>query len=158
MLAIVLTLVTFLYQDSTGPTEPIKRDFKTARGVVHTDFIRSENIGTDLTVMLLDPVPQGVTAQVKYRRYASADEYKTLPMAQMVATTERRGSTENVSGIGVRLPSLHERAGKYQYYVYISDGTGAPVSITGDAPIFARYKAAVPNSSRRPPHQNHRCS
>ena len=145
-LAIVLTLLTFLYQDTTGPTEPIKRDFQTAKGVVHTDFIRSENIGTDLTVMLLDPVPQGVTAEVKYRRYASNDQYKTLPMGKIEATTERHGSTENVSGIGVRLPSLHERAGKYEYYVYISDGSGPPVSVTGDAPIFARYKAAVPTA------------
>jgi hypothetical protein len=67
-------------------------------------------------------------------------------MAPLAATVERRGSTEKVVGIGVKLPSLNERAGKYEYVVLISDGTGPPVSVTGDAPIFARYKGAVPNS------------
>jgi hypothetical protein len=144
VLAALLTLATFLYQDQTGPTQPIERSFQTAKGVVHTKFLRSENIGTDLTVMLLDPIPSGVTAQVKYRRYASDDSFKTVSMTPMTTTVSRRGSTQDVGGIGVKLPSLPERAGKYEYFVYISDGSGAPVSITGDAPIYARYKGAVP--------------
>ena len=37
-----------------------------------------------------------------------------------------------------------ERAGKYEYFVFLTDGTGKPFSVTGDKPIMARYKGAVP--------------
>jgi hypothetical protein len=51
-----------------------------------------------------------------------------------------------VSGLGARLPSLKERAGKYEFFVYMSDGAGGPVSVTRDTPIYARYKAGVPTA------------
>jgi len=144
VLAAALTLATFLYQDKTGPTQPIERTFQTSKGTLHTKFLRSENIGTDLAVMFVAPVPEGVTATVKYRRYTSGEPWKTAKMAPMSVTVSRRGSTEELEGLGVRLPSLKERAGKYEYFVYVSDGTGKAVSFTGDKPIYARYKGAVP--------------
>jgi hypothetical protein len=42
------------------------------------------------------------------------------------------------------LPSLKERAGKYEFFVEINDGSGALKSLTGDHPVYARYKAHVP--------------
>ena len=36
------------------------------------------------------------------------------------------------------------RAGKYEFFVFVDDGTGEPVSVTGDELIYARYKAHVP--------------
>jgi hypothetical protein len=42
------------------------------------------------------------------------------------------------------LPGLKERAGKYEYFVYVLDGIHPPVSITGEQAIYARYKADVP--------------
>ncbi|HET8734368.1 MAG TPA: hypothetical protein VFM45_11430, partial [Anaeromyxobacteraceae bacterium] len=47
--------------------------------------------------------------------------------------------------VGATLPSLPERAGKYEYLVLVDDGTG-PRSVTGDRPVYARYKAAVPHA------------
>ena len=47
--------------------------------------------------------------------------------------------------MGATLPSLPERAGKYEYQVLVDDGTGVR-SVTGDRPVYARYKAPVPNA------------
>jgi hypothetical protein len=49
-----------------------------------------------------------------------------------------------VQGKGVELPSLGERAGKYEYLVFVDDGVGEAVSVIDDKPIYARYKADVP--------------
>jgi hypothetical protein len=113
-------------------------------GSVHFKFLRSETIGTGLKVMLLDPVPQGVTGHVTYRRYKSNDDWSTIPMEPGSFTFVRRGKIQSLTGVGVELPSLQERAGKYEYFAYIHDGQGKAVSVTGDKPIYARYKAHVP--------------
>ena len=146
ILAAILTLGCFAYQDKTGPTYPLEGRFQTAKGPVSFQFLRSENIGTDLKIMLLDPVPDGVTGSIKYRRYKSNDDWSTLPFQPGEFKFSRRGSTEVVKGMGAELPSLQERAGKYEFFVSIGDGVGEPVSVTGDKPIYARYKAAVPMS------------
>lgn len=142
--SIVLTLGALTYQDKTGPTYPLEGDFQTAKGAVHFKFLRSETIGTKLDIMLADPVPAGVSGYVKYRRYKSADDWSTQPMAPGEFKFTRRGRTDNVTGIGAQLPSLQERAGKYEFFVYINDGAGEAVSVTKDKPIYARYKADVP--------------
>lgn len=144
ILAAILTLACFAYQDTTGPTYPLEGSFETAKGPVHFKFLRSETIGTDLKIMLLDPVPAGVSGYTQYRRYQSNDDWSTVPFQPGSFEFARRGRTESVSGLGVTLPSLAERAGKYEFMVFIDDGAGAPVSVTGDKPIFARYKADVP--------------
>ncbi|HET6352352.1 MAG TPA: hypothetical protein VFG89_09525 [Coriobacteriia bacterium] len=143
-LSILLTLACFMYQDKTGPTYPLENSIDTAKGKVSFTFLRSENLGTDLKVMLNDPVPAGVTASVKYRRYRSHDVWSMVDMKPGDFEFSRRGSVAKVKGVGVELPSLDKRAGKYEYYVLIDDGSGEPFSITGDKPIYARYKGAVP--------------
>jgi len=144
ILAVLLTLACFTFQDKTGPTQPLVGDLPTALGSVHFKFLRSETIGEDLMVMLVDPVPAGISAYVKYRRYKSNDDWIDLPMKAGEFEFSRRGVSELVKGMGAGLPSLSERAGKYEYFVYVDDGTGEPVSVTGDEPVFARYKAKVP--------------
>ena len=57
----------------------------------------------------------------------------------------RRGTVEEIRGLGVTLPSLKERAGKYEYRVFVDDGAG-PRSVTGEHMIYARYKAPVPRA------------
>ena len=49
-----------------------------------------------------------------------------------------------MSGIGAELPSLNERAGKYEYFVDVDDGEGDRRSVTAEKPVYARYKADVP--------------
>jgi hypothetical protein len=143
-LAVLITLACFAFQNRTGPTQPLVGDVPTAVGTVNFKFLRSETIGKDLSIMLVDPVPEGISCKVQYRRYKSNDDWSTASMQPGTFEFSRRGVSESVSGMGVRLPSLKERAGKYEYFVHIDDGSGSPVSITGDKPIYARYKADVP--------------
>lgn len=144
-IAAVLTLATFTYQDKTGPTQPLTGAVQTGAGPVSFEFLRSETIGTPLSVVLVGPVPSGVTGFVRYRRYMSNDQWRQVPMTAQTFVFSRRGSKTTIEGVGVRLPSLHERAGKYEYLVYVSDGISKPFSVTGKKPIFARYQAPVPN-------------
>lgn len=144
LLAAIITVACFTYQDKTGPTYPLEGELETAQGVVQFKILRSETIGTDLKIMLLDPVPDGVGGYVEYRRYKSHDAWSTMEMDPGSFSFSRRGREEFIEGVGAELPSLAERAGKYEFFVYIDDGVGDPVSITGEEPIYARYKAAVP--------------
>ena len=144
VLSAIITIACFMYQDKTGPTYPLEGTLDTAAGEVNFKFLRSETIDTDLKIMLLDPVPEGVSGYVQYRRYKSHDDWAEMPMAAGKFEFTRRGSTEPVEGFGAELPSLPERAGKYEFFVHIDDGIGEAVSVTGDKPIFARYKAEVP--------------
>jgi hypothetical protein len=133
-----------MYQDKTGPTYPLEGTFQSAKGPIAFKFLRSETIGTDLKIMFLDPVPEGIQGYVQYRRYKSNDQWTEMPMTAGSFEFSRRGRTEAVTGVGVELPFLAERAGKYEYFVFVDDGSGQPVSITGEAPIYARYKDEVP--------------
>jgi hypothetical protein len=146
ILACVITIGCFMYQDKTGPTYPLEGEIDTNLGVARFKFLRSETIGTDLKIMLLEPVPEGFTAYIEYRRYKSNDDWSTMPLERGMFEFSRRGSLEVVNGVGAELPYLEERAGKYEYYVYIDDGSGAPMSVTGDKPIYARYKGEVPTT------------
>lgn len=142
--SVIIAFVCLAYQDRTGPTYPLEGDFQTSRGTVHFKFLRSETIGANLAIVLLDPVPDGVTGYVEYRRYKSDDDWTIAPMKRVTFEFSRRGRTGSVEGVGAELPGLKERAGKYEYFVYVDDGGGEPVSATGDRPVYARYKAAVP--------------
>jgi hypothetical protein len=143
--AAALTVVCFAYQNRTGPTYPLEGRFATARGEVAFKFLRSEEIGTGLQIMLRDPVPPGVSGQVRYRRFKSNDAWKEVPMSAGTFRFSRRGTAEEVRGVGATLPSLPERAGKYEYMVLLDDGSG-PRSVTGERPVYARYKAPVPRT------------
>jgi hypothetical protein len=143
-LAIVVTGVCLMWQDKTGPTYPLHGTVQTAKGPVQFELLRSENLTTDLKVLLVDPVPDGVTATVKFRRYTSGEPWQELPMSRGSFEFTRRGTVTKVEGLGAELPSLQERAGKYEYFVTVNDGSTTPFSITGEKPILARYKGEVP--------------
>jgi len=146
ILAVVVTIVCVMYQDKTGPTYPLEGEIETDLGVIHFKFLRSETIGTNLKIMLPDPLPKELTAYVQYRRYKSHDNWTTVPMNIGQFKFSRRGNMEVVNGLGAELPYLQERAGKYEYYVFIDDHSGDPVSVTGNKAIYARFKAEVPNA------------
>jgi len=146
LLAGVITLICFTYQDKTGPTYPLEGKLETAQGIVHFKFLRSETIDTDLKIMILDPVPADIVGYVEYRRFKSNDEWEIIKMEPGSFEFSRRGRAESIQGFGAELPSLQERAGKYEYLVFIDDGENGPISVTADKPIYARYKAEVPTA------------
>jgi hypothetical protein len=143
-LAVALTLACIAFQDKTGPTYPLEGRLETAGGPVSFKFLRSENVGTDLSLALIDPVPEGVSAFVEFRRLKSDDDWATLPFRRGDISFTRRGHSQTLSGLGASLPALKERAGKYEFLVFVRAGEGRPESVTGTRPILARYKGAVP--------------
>jgi hypothetical protein len=145
VVALAATVACLAFQNRTGPTHPLSGRMETARGPVEYQLLRSEEIGTPLLVSLREPVPAGVTARVRYRRYRSHDGWSELPLVAGTFHFTRRGRAEEVRGVGALLPSLAERAGKYEYVVLVDDGTGVR-SVTGERPVLARYKAPVPRS------------
>lgn len=144
IISIAVTIACFMYQDKTGPTYPLEGSIDTSKGEVKFKFLRSETIGTDLKIMFIDPIPDGISGFVQFRRYKSNDDWSTSPMSPGRFEFSRRGSDDVVNGIGAELPYLEERAGKYEYLVYIDDGSEEPYSITGEKAIYARYKDEVP--------------
>lgn len=142
--AVAATVGTFMYQDKTGPTYPLEGELDTAKGPVRFIFVRSEVIDTALPILLVDPVPAGVSGVVEYRRMKSHDAWTSVPLARGEFHFSRRGRDFTLTGLGVALPGLPERAGKYEILLKIDDGSGKPVSITGDRPVYARFKGAVP--------------
>ena len=142
--AFALTLGAFTHQDRTGPTYPLEGELETVAGPVRFKFVRSETIGSDLPVILVDPVPAGITGRVEYRRFKSHDDWTVVPMKAGDFEFSRRGRSSSISGVGAALPSLNQRAGKYEFFVLVDDGTGRSRSVTGDRPVHARYKAPVP--------------
>lgn len=144
VIAGIIALGCFMYQDKTGPTYPLEGSLDMVLGTINYKFLRSETIGTDLKIMFHEPVPDGITGYVKFRRYKSDDDWSSKLMEKGSFEFSRRGRKEEVKGFGAELPYLEERAGKYEYFVYVDDGSGDPISITGEKPIYARYKADVP--------------
>src|SRR5512137_567730 len=134
--AVAGTVACFAFQNRTGPTYPLEGTIETARGTVAYHLLRSEEIGTPLLVTLKEPVPEGVTARVRYRRYRSNDGWTEAPMVAGTFAFARRGSRQELRGVGTMLPSLKERAGKYEYVVLLDDGTGVK-TLTGDRPVQA---------------------
>jgi len=146
--AALVTLGSLAYQDRTGPTYPLRGSVQTEAGTVTFICMRSQTIGQGLSVAITDPVPDGLRAQVRYRRFRSKDPWTTVPMERGSFAIAGRGRSRTVAGIGVALPSLSERAGKYEYFVEIAPTAAAqPFSITGERPIYARYKAPVPGAA-----------
>jgi len=143
--AAALTLACFVFQNRTGPTYPLEGTFETGRGPVGFKFLRSEEIGTGLQIMFRDPVPAGVTAKIRFRRFKSNDAWSEMPMQPGAFRFSRRGAVEEIRGVGATLPSLKERAGKYEYFVIV-DGAAGSRSVTGERAIYARYKAPVPHA------------
>lgn len=144
ILAVIITIGCLSYQDKTGPTYPLEDTIEIYGENVHFKFLRSETIGTDLQIMLQDPVPAGISGYVKYRRFKSNDEWSTVQMEPGTFEFRRRWEVQTVEGTGAKLPGLLERAGKYEFFVYITKENADAISVTGDKPIYARYKAKVP--------------
>lgn len=143
LLSAAIAIAIFFHQNRTGPTYPLRGSVETKQGAVAFIFLRSEEIGTGLQIMLKEPLPTGLAGTVTWRRYKSQDAWTRTAMTAGTFRFTRRGEVEEARGLGVVLPSLPERAGKYEYFVHLDDGSGAR-SVTGEKPIFARYKAPVP--------------
>jgi hypothetical protein len=79
--AIVLTLVSAVYQRMTGPTYPVRGSVVLGGQDVRYRFERSHDTTGDQVVEVRAPDTQ-VTGTMKWRRYPSSDPYETVTLAR----------------------------------------------------------------------------
>lgn len=131
ILAFIITVSSAIYQRLTGPTYPKRGRAQFGSHQVSYKLIRSQNVNTDIPVVLTVP-DTSVSGYVSFKRYKSNDEWSTLPL--------RREQERLVAAIPHRDQAP---AGKLMYYVHLTQGD-QKVSLTGEEPIVLRFKGAVP--------------
>ncbi len=126
--AIIITLFSAYFQRKTGPTYPISGEKIVSGNNVTYTLFRSWETGKNCPVRIetSDTSLQGL---VKFKRYKSHDEWKTIPMKR------------DNSLLTAHLPS-QPPAGKIAYFVLLKNKK--TVSLTDEEPIIIRFKGEVP--------------
>lgn len=129
-LAILVTLITVIYQRSTGPTYPKKFMIGNDDAEVKVKFPRSHGGSTDAPVEV-PMVTKEMTGTITFKRYPTNDEWTTQPL------------TKDGNFLKFKLPN-QPPAGKLMYFLELSyDGKIQKIGELED-PIFIRYKGEVP--------------
>lgn len=127
-LAVVITLVSAVYQRMTGPTYPVRGKVAVAGATVNFKLPRSAESKADAMITLAFPAPMEGT--LEYKRLNSDDPWTREPLVRKDA--ELVGS----------LPK-QPAAGKLEYKVHVMTG-GKDVLVGGEAPHIIRFKDPVP--------------
>ncbi len=127
LLSLVLMGAFAVYQRSTGPTYPLKAKVEINGQEIKYKLIRSHDTGQDALVKIT--VPEGVTANFRYKRFKSHDSWTNLEL-----------NAQN--GIITAAIPHQPAAGKVEYQIALMDGERAyPLS---DDPVVIRFKGSVP--------------
>jgi len=130
ILAVILMLMSAVYQRMTGPTHPLRGSAEFGDGNrVSYKLIRSEEVVRDAHVVI--PAPSEQAGGVLYwRRYKTGDDFAA------VALRHEDGN------LAADLPA-QLAAGKLEYYLEVNNGTG-PVRIPAGENVVVRFKGVVP--------------
>ncbi len=133
ILAVVITLVSAVWQRTTGPTYPARGTVKLGGTDIELKLQRSHSISDRQPVTVRVP-DTGVTGAVEWRRFPSNDAWQSQAMARSGDVLE------------AMLPPAPEplmpAAGKLEYKVRLSRG-GAEASFPEKAAV-TRFKGDVP--------------
>lgn len=128
-LAVIITVLSAIYQRKTGPTKPGTYTVIVENESYSFDLKRSHNIIRDLYLRLED-TPPSLEGRVVYRRYPTDDEW-----------TEK-SFTRIGNDLEVQLP-LQPPAGKIEYYL-ILESPGEVMKPGYDEPVIMRFRGDVP--------------
>jgi hypothetical protein len=124
VVALVVTLVSAVYQRMTGPSYPV-RGVVTLGGQSYSVRLERTQVTTaDLPIRLAIPDPT-VTGDVRWRRYPTSDPYQAVPL-------QRNG--ERLEASLPRQPA----AGKIEYQVLLR--RGVEQQLVPPRPAVARFK------------------
>ncbi len=129
-LAILVTLITVIYQRSTGPTYPKKVMIGKDGAALKVKFPRSHGGETNAPIEV-PKVASNMQGTISYKRYPTNDLWTTVQL------------TEDGNFLKATLPN-QPPAGKLIYFLSLDiDGEIQKVGTEKD-PIFIRYKGEVP--------------
>jgi len=132
-LAVVITLISAIYQRRTGPTYPVRGTVVLGGQDVALKLLRTHSITGRMPVAVA-VADSTVTGAVEWRRYPTQDPWRTEPM------------TRTGSALGAVLPpaadALMPMAGKLEYRVTLV--RGAEQAAFPAQPAVARFKGDVP--------------
>ena len=128
IIAIILTLASAYYQRITGPSYPLKGKFNINGRELVYNLERSHSSSEDfkLRIEITDPT---VTGSVKWKRYKSFDEWRSISMIN------KDGSLE-------ALIPKQPAAGKIMYNVELTSGNRV-IELT-NVPVVMRFRGDVP--------------
>jgi hypothetical protein len=128
-LAVIITVVSAVYQRVTGPTYPMSGKALVGSETVRFRLPRSaENVrDCEIALKVMNP---GLTGHVSYKRFKTEDPWTEVAF-------ERKGDAL-VAG----LPK-QPAAGKLAYRIFLGTGN-QKASITGQGPVIIRFKGPVP--------------
>lgn len=132
-LAVLVTVISAVYQRWSGPTYPVKGRLQLGSQEIRMRLERSHSITSrqPVTVAVADPAVTGV---VEWRRYPTSEPWRTLPMARDGETLE--------AVIPPAPEPLMPMAGKLEYRVLLAKGE-ARASFP-PSPAVTRFKGDVP--------------
>jgi len=129
ILAFAITIGSAVYQRMTGPTYPSRNKIRVGENTISAKLLRSETTGKDLPIEV-KVSDKSISGYVQFQRYKSMDDWKKILMI-------RAGDT-----LTAQLPS-QPASGKIMYFVFLQKDN-QKISMSGDKPVVARYKGAVP--------------
>ena len=127
-LAVVITLVSAVYQKMTGPTYPVRGKAAVAGAEIAYRLPRSAETGADAVVSV--PAPAPVEGRIEWKRFKTADDWTRTALVR-----------EGDRLVG-RLPQ-QPAAGKLVYKVVLTEN-GESRTLAGDRPVVIRFKDSVP--------------
>lgn len=133
--AILITLISIIYQRGTGPTYPKRLSIQVEDGQggskkVWFKLPRSQENNAPAKIEV--PAPSATaTAEVLFRRFPLQEPYTHLPLVR-----------ENAHLVA-ELP-IQPAAGKLEYFVVVHDGAKIQELASEKEPVVIRYKGPVP--------------
>ncbi len=127
-IAIVITILSFIYQRATGPTYPARGSVELNGRDINFRLIRSYDGADDAPVMVEVP-DENIKGTFRYKRYPSYDNWS-------VDTLLRKGDTL------VAFIPHQPAAGKVKYLITLHDSDSS-VKLT-DEPVIIRFRDPVP--------------
>lgn len=128
VIAVIFTLGIAYYQRTTGPTYPVKGDIEFNNQTIHYSLLRSADSDAPATIKLAN-IPQGIDAELLYRRYKTRDSLKQVLF--------KREANDLLAYLPPEPP-----AGKLAYSVYLR--AGDKVQLLTTEPTVIRFKGPVP--------------
>lgn len=128
-IAFIITITAAIYQRSTGPTYPAKKNIILDGKEYQFKLVRSHTINKDFFVTLKN-ADEKLKGTVIYRRYPTQDEWQEAPFMR------------EEYNLRAKLP-LQPPAGKLEYYLSLNYNEEV-IMVAEEKPIIIRFKGNVP--------------